>query len=115
MEFSFDADQELLRETTRRFLEERHSLEALRKNLETDFGHVSPEAAVKGPIGLLKDGDIIDIDVPKRKLNVKINDDELEKRAKYWIAKEPKIKTGYLLRYSKMVQPADKGSILIRD
>jgi dihydroxy-acid dehydratase len=79
------------------------------------IGHVSPEAAVKGPIGLLKDGDIIDIDVPKRKLNVKLNDEELIKRANNWISKEPEIKTGYLLRYSKMVQSADKGSILIRD
>jgi dihydroxy-acid dehydratase len=79
------------------------------------IGHVSPEAAVKGPIGLLKDGDIIEIDVQKRKLNVKLKDDELEQRAKCWIAKEPKIRTGYLLRYSKMVQPADKGSILIKD
>jgi dihydroxy-acid dehydratase len=76
------------------------------------IGHVSPEAATGGPIGLLKDGDIIEIDVPKRKLNVKLSDGELAKRAKSWTAKEPNVKTGYLVRYSQMVEPAHKGSIL---
>ncbi|MBT8172404.1 dihydroxy-acid dehydratase, partial [Candidatus Bathyarchaeota archaeon] len=79
------------------------------------IGHVSPEAAVVGPIGLLKDGDIIEIDVPKRKLSVKLTDEELSKRANCWIAKEPNVKTGYLMRYSKMVQPAHKGSVLLRN
>jgi len=76
------------------------------------IGHVSPEAATGGPIGLLKDGDIIEIDVPKRKLNVKLSDEELAKRAKFWTAKEPNVKTGYLVRYSQMVEQANKGSIL---
>jgi len=76
------------------------------------IGHVSPEAAVGGPIGLLKDGDIIEIDVPKRKLNVKLSDEERAKRAKSWTAKEPNVKKGYLVRYSQIVQPAHKGSIL---
>ena len=76
------------------------------------IGHVSPEAATGGPIGLLKDGDIIEIDVPKRKLNVKLSDEELAKRAKSWTAKEPNVKTGYLVRYSQMVEQANKGSIL---
>ena len=76
------------------------------------IGHVSPEAATGGPIGLLKDGDIIEIDVPKRRLNVKLSDEELAKRAKSWTAKEPNVKTGYLVRYSQMVEPANKGSIL---
>jgi dihydroxy-acid dehydratase len=76
------------------------------------IGHVSPEAAVGGPIGLLEDGDIIDIDVPKRKMHVKLSDEELAKRAKSWTEKEPNIKKGYLVRYSQLVQPAHKGSIL---
>jgi dihydroxy-acid dehydratase len=78
------------------------------------IGHVSPEAATGGPIGLLKDGDIIEIDVPKRSLNVKLSKEEMDRRAKSWTAKEPNIKTGYLVRYSQMVEPANKGSILKR-
>jgi len=76
------------------------------------IGHVSPEAAVGGPIGLVKDGDIIEIDVPKRKMNVKLSDEELTKRAKSWTEKEPNVKKGYLVRYSQLVQPAHKGSVL---
>jgi dihydroxy-acid dehydratase len=76
------------------------------------IGHVSPEAAVGGPIGLLKDGDIIEIDVPKRKLGVKLSNEELAKRAKSWTPREPNVKTGYLARYSQLVQSAHKGSIL---
>ena len=76
------------------------------------IGHICPEAAVGGPIGLLKDGDIIEIDVPQRKLNVKLAAEELAKRAKSWTAKEPNVKTGYLVRYSKLVQSAHKGSVL---
>ena len=76
------------------------------------IGHVSPEAAVGGPIGLLKDGDIIEIDVPKRKLSVKLSDAELAKRAKSWTPREPNVKTGYLARYSQLVQSAHKGSVL---
>jgi dihydroxy-acid dehydratase len=76
------------------------------------IGHVSPEAAVGGPIGLLKDGDMIEIDVPKRKLNVKLSAEELVKRSKSWTAKEPNVKTGYLVRYSQLVQSAHKGSVL---
>jgi dihydroxy-acid dehydratase len=76
------------------------------------IGHVSPEAAVGGPIAMLRNGDIIEIDVPKRKLNVKLSREELDKRAKSWTAKEPNVKTGYLVRYSQLVQPAHKGSVL---
>jgi len=76
------------------------------------IGHVSPEAAVGGPIAMLRNGDIIEIDVPKRKLNVKLSHEELDKRAKSWTAKEPNVKTGYLVRYSQLVQPAHKGSVL---
>ena len=73
---------------------------------------MSPEAAVGGAIGLLKDGDIIEIDVPKRKLGVKLSTEELAKRAKSWKPREPNVKTGYLVRYSQLVQSADKGSVL---
>jgi dihydroxy-acid dehydratase len=55
---------------------------------------------------------MIEIDVPKRKLNVKLSDEELKKRLRSWTAKEPQVKKGYLVRYSKLVQPASKGSIL---
>jgi dihydroxy-acid dehydratase len=76
------------------------------------IGHICPEAAVGGPIALLRNGDIIEIDVPKRKLNVKLSAEELAKRLKSWSAKEPNVKTGYLVRYSKFVQGAHKGSVL---
>jgi dihydroxy-acid dehydratase len=76
------------------------------------IGHVSPEAADGGPIALLKDGDMIEVDVPKRKLNVELNDEELRNRLKLWKPKEPKVTKGYLARYSQLVQPAHVGSIL---
>jgi dihydroxy-acid dehydratase len=76
------------------------------------LGHVSPEAAAKGPIAILKDGDIINIDIPDRKLEVKLTKAQIEKRFKNWKPVEPKIKTGYLARYSRMVSSADKGAIV---
>ncbi|MEJ2242264.1 MAG: dihydroxy-acid dehydratase [Candidatus Bathyarchaeota archaeon] len=76
------------------------------------IGHVSPEAAVGGPIALLRENDIIKIDVPKRKLNVKLSEKEFSKRKEAWTPKEPKITKGYLARYSQLVQSAHKGSIL---
>ena len=76
------------------------------------IGHVSPEAAVGGPIGLLKEGDIIEIDIPNKKLNVKLSDEELEKRRKEWKAPEPKIKKGYMYRYAQRVKSANTGAIL---
>ena len=76
------------------------------------IGHISPEAMEGGEIGLLEDGDIIEIDIPKKTLNVKLTPAELESRKAKWIAPEPKIKTGYLARYAKMVSSADKGAIL---
>ncbi|MCX5708832.1 MAG: dihydroxy-acid dehydratase [Candidatus Omnitrophica bacterium] len=76
------------------------------------LGHVSPEAAAKGPIAILKDGDIISIDIPNRKLEVKLTKAQIEKRFKNWKPVEPKIKTGYLARYSRMVSSADKGAVL---
>ncbi len=76
------------------------------------IGHVSPEAAVGGPIALIEEGDIIAIDIPSNTINVKVSDDELEKRKAAWTPKEPRIKTGYLARYASMVTSADKGAIL---
>ncbi len=76
------------------------------------IGHVSPEAAVGGPIALIEEGDTIAIDIPANTINVKISDEELEKRKALWTPKEPKVKTGYLARYASMVTSADKGAIL---
>ncbi|MFH0762741.1 MAG: dihydroxy-acid dehydratase [Candidatus Omnitrophota bacterium] len=76
------------------------------------IGHVSPEAAAGGIIAILKEGDIISIDIPARKLEVKLSKAEIEKRFKNWRPVAPKIKTGYLARYSRMVSSADKGAIL---
>ena len=76
------------------------------------IGHVSPEAMAGGPIGLLKDGDIIDIDIPNRKLNVLLSDEELAKRKAAWVKPEPKIKTGYLSRYAKRTTSANTVAVL---
>lgn len=76
------------------------------------IGHISPEASSGGPIAILKDGDIISIDIPERKLEVKLSKTEIEKRFKNWKPLAPKIKTGYLARYSRLVSSADKGAIL---
>jgi dihydroxy-acid dehydratase len=76
------------------------------------IGHISPEASSGGPIAILKDGDIINIDIPNRKLEVKLSESEIERRFKTWKPVPPKIKTGYLARYSKLVSSADKGAIL---
>jgi dihydroxy-acid dehydratase len=76
------------------------------------IGHISPEAANKGPIAILKDSDIITIDIPNRKLEVRLDKSEIEKRFRSLKTIAPKIKTGYLARYSKLVSSADKGAIL---
>lgn len=75
-------------------------------------GHVSPEAASGGPIGLLKDGDIIRIDIPGKRMDVKLSDDELAKRRAEWKAPEPRVKEGYLARYARLVSSAAKGAIV---
>jgi dihydroxy-acid dehydratase len=75
-------------------------------------GHISPEAAADGPIGLLKDGDIIEIDIPNNKISVKLSDDELAKRKKAWTAPKPRITKGYLAKYASMVTGADNGAVL---
>ena len=76
------------------------------------IGHVSPEAAVGGVIALIEDGDEIFIDIPNRKLELKVSEDVLAERRKNWTAPEPKIKTGYLARYAKMTTSASTGAIV---
>ena len=78
------------------------------------IGHISPEAAENGPLAALRNGDIIAIDIPKRNLNVKITDNELEARIQSLPDFEPKINTGYLARYAQMVSSADKGAVFPR-
>jgi dihydroxy-acid dehydratase len=76
------------------------------------IGHVSPEAASKGEIAILENGDIIEIDVHKKSMNVLIDDKEIERRKQNLKEFEPKVKRGWLLRYSKLVTSADQGAIL---
>ena len=76
------------------------------------IGHVSPEAAAGGEIGLVQEGDIISIDIPNSKVNVKLSDEELAKRKAEWKQPEPKVKSGWLNRYSRLVTSADQGAIL---
>jgi dihydroxy-acid dehydratase len=76
------------------------------------IGHVSPEAAVGGPIGLIRDGDVIEIDIPNNTINVKLSDAELAKRKKTWKAPEPRIKEGCLAKYAAMATSADTGAVL---
>ena len=76
------------------------------------IGHVAPEAAMGGPIALVEEGDIISIDIDACKLTLKVSDEELEARRAKWQPREPKVTTGYLARYAKMVTSADRGAIL---
>ncbi|SCW42249.1 dihydroxy-acid dehydratase [Lachnospiraceae bacterium C10] len=76
------------------------------------IGHVSPEAAVGGPIALVEEGDIIDIDIPSMTLNVRVSDEEMAARKAKWQPREPKVTTGYLKRYQAMVTSGNRGAIL---
>ncbi|EET61011.1 dihydroxy-acid dehydratase [Marvinbryantia formatexigens DSM 14469] len=76
------------------------------------IGHVSPEAAVGGPIAFVEEGDIIKINIPENKLEVAISDEEMAARRAKWQPREPKITTGYLARYAKMVTSGNRGAIL---
>ena len=76
------------------------------------IGHVSPEAAAGGTIALVEEGDIISIDIPNCKITLNVSDEELAKRKAAWVCPEPKVKSGYLARYAKLVSSADKGAIL---
>ena len=76
------------------------------------IGHVSPEAASGGTIGLVEEGDLIAIDIPNHTIELKVSDEVLADRKAKWVCPEPRIKTGYLARYAKMVSSADRGAIL---
>ena len=76
------------------------------------IGHVSPEAAVGGPIALVEEGDTIRINIPENKLEVLISEEEMERRAKEWKPREPKITTGYLSRYRELVTSGNRGAVL---
>ena len=76
------------------------------------IGHVSPEAAVGGPIALIKEGDLIQIDIPNHKLNVAVSEEEMAERRKNWKPRQPKVTTGYLARYASMVTSGDRGAVL---
>jgi dihydroxy-acid dehydratase len=76
------------------------------------IGHVSPEATVGGPIGLVEDGDTILVDIPSRRVDLLVDEKELAKRKADWIPPEPKVKIGVLDRYSRSVTSASKGCVL---
>ena len=76
------------------------------------IGHISPEAMAGGPIALIEDGDVIAIDIPSRKLELKVSEEELAKRKAEWKQPEPKIKTGYLARYAKLTTSASTGAVV---
>ena len=76
------------------------------------IGHVSPEAALGGNIALVEEGDMIAIDINAHSIQLKVSDEELEKRRKNWTPREPKIKTGYLSRYASLVTSANRGAVL---
>ena len=76
------------------------------------IGHVSPEAAVGGPISLVEEGDIISINIPEMKLEIKVSDEEMQARKAKWQPREPKVTTGYLARYAAMVTSGNRGAIL---
>ena len=76
------------------------------------IGHISPEAMEGGPIALVENGDSIAIDIPNRSLILKISDEEMAARRQNWVQPEPKIKTGYLSRYARLVTSANTGAVL---
>ena len=79
------------------------------------IGHVCPEAASGGNIGLLQEGDIIEIDIPGAKINAKVSDEEFAKRRETYVPRDPNVKSGWLYRYSKMVAPSSKGAVMKED
>ena len=79
------------------------------------IGHISPEAMAGGPIAFIENGDLIDIDIPNRKLELRVSDEELAKRKAAWVKPEPKIKTGYLSRYAKLTTSASRGAVVTAD
>ena len=79
------------------------------------IGHVSPEAAVGGPIALVEEGDIIKINIPENRLELAVSDEELARRKANWTPREAKVKTGYLARYASMVTSGNRGAILVSE
>ncbi len=75
------------------------------------IGHISPEAAAGGPVAVVRDGDIIEIDIPHKKINVRLSDDEIAERLRNWKAPKPNITGGYMYRYAQMVSSADRGAV----
>ena len=76
------------------------------------IGHVSPEAAVGGPIALVEEGDIIQIDIPNLSIRLDVPDEVLEERRAKWQPREPEVTTGYLARYASMVTSGNRGAVL---
>ena len=76
------------------------------------IGHVSPEAAVGGPIALVKEGDVIEIDIPANRISVEVSDEEMARRKAEWKPRAPRITTGYLARYAKQVSSGCTGAVL---
>ena len=76
------------------------------------IGHVSPEAAVGGPIALVEEGDIIEIDINANTINMRVSEEELAARKAKWQPRTPQVTTGYLKRYAKLVTSADRGAVL---
>lgn len=76
------------------------------------IGHIAPEASLGGPLAIVRDGDIIDIDIPGGRLNVLLSDEEIKNRFTGWSPPEPRVKTGYLARYIRMVGPASEGAVV---
>ena len=90
------------------------------ESAELTYGYVLGEAVLHfaegasgGPIGLVQEGDLIEIDIPNHTINLCVDEDELARRRKDWVCPEPRIKTGYLARYARSVSSADKGAILL--
>ena len=71
-----------------------------------------PEAAQGGPIALIEEGDIISINIPENRLDVKVSEEEMQKRREKWQPRQPRVTTGYLARYEKMVSSANRGAVL---
>ncbi|HBY03585.1 MAG TPA: dihydroxy-acid dehydratase [Desulfotomaculum sp.] len=76
------------------------------------IGHIAPEASLGGPLAIVRDGDIIDIDIPGGRLNVQLSDEEIKNRFAVWSPPEPRVKTGYLAKYLRMVGPASEGAVV---
>ena len=76
------------------------------------IGHVSPEAALGGPIAFIQEGDLVSIDIPNCKIDMQVDEATLAARKAAWVCPEPKVKTGYLARYAKLVSSAARGAVL---